>query len=122
MNSDPTDSGKPPRLTDEQRSGSLTGIGILLGFSLTFTGQWSIGSGKWIWRSAIAVLVAGVGIVIQLSALFAILGLPQLSVEAHQNAVGRFRFGVILMLVAFALHVMVDVLTDTGILKLPTNW
>jgi len=122
MNFDATNSGKPPRPTDEQRSGSLTGIGILLGFSLTFTGQWSIGSGKWIWRSAIAVLVAGVGIVIQLSALFAILGLPQLSVEAHQNAVGRFRFGVILMLVAFALHVMVDVLTDTGILKLPNNW
>jgi hypothetical protein len=108
-------------VADTQRSGSLTGMGILLGFSLTFIGQWSIGPGSWSWYSAAVVLIAGVGIYQQLRALFAVLWLPPLSVEAHKTAVRRFRIGVTLTLLAFGLHVVLDVLTDKKILNLASS-
>src|SRR5215471_9901661 len=58
-------------VTDAQRSGSLTGMGIVLGFSLTFVWSFSTGPGKWTlsWGLvALGILVAGIGS--QLAALF----------------------------------------------------
>jgi len=102
-------------LTDTQRNGSITGIGILLGFSLTFVAQWSLGSGKWTWYAALVLLVALCGIVMQLQALFAVFALPSVSTKAHGRAMRGFKLGVVLMLAAFGLHVFLDFLGDQGV-------
>jgi hypothetical protein len=104
-----------PNLTDAQRNGSITGIGIVLGFSLTFTGQWSLGAGAWRWYSAAALGVAVCGIVMQLRALFTMFELPSVTTEVHGRAVRGFKLGVVLMLVAFGLHVFLDFLADHGV-------
>lgn len=115
MPDEPASIPSPSNLTDTQRNGSITGIGILLGFSLTFTGQWSLGPGHWTWNSAAVLVVAICGIVMQLRALFAMFALPPLSMEAHGRAVHGFKLGVALMLAAFGLHVFLDFLGDHGV-------
>lgn len=105
-------------LTDTQRSGSITAIGVILGFSLTLTTQFSTGPGKW--DPTGVKLLAGflAGIVLELTALFSVLRLPPLSAKAHRNAVVRFVFGIALVLLSFFVKVAFDVSND---LKSPSE-
>lgn len=100
------------QVTDTQRNGSITGIGIVLGFSLTFTGQWSLGSGKWHVAQAVAMGVALTGIILQISALLGGLDLPPSSVKLHSGTIRKFKCGVILVLLAFVIHVLADLAID----------
>jgi hypothetical protein len=123
MEKDPREQTKIP-LTDTQRNGSITGVGIVLGFSLTFTGQWTFAQGAWRLSQALALCVAVVGIIFQIRALFGLLSIPPVQVEQHQEAVKKFFIGVGFVMTAFFLHILLDFATDMlgwDILKWPAK-
>lgn len=91
---------KQNKITDSERSGSITGIGIILGFSLTFIGQWAHSS------QVSRRLIAGacVGAIIQLLMLLVLLSLPTPSVARHNAIISGFALGVGMVVMAFVLY------------------
>jgi hypothetical protein len=107
-------------VTETERSASVTGLGTVLGFSLTFIALWSLGPGKWRLVQALALCIAVPGVVLQLRSLLTVLSLPRISLESHRIVVmRRFVWGVALVLMGFAAHVAFDVLVDVFGLNLP---
>lgn len=106
-------------LSDTQRNGSITGIGIVLGFSLSFIAQWAFAPGEWRYVSLVVLAIAGTGIVFQLRALFKVLDLPILSVDVHRVVSLRFVRGVALVLAGYAAHVAVGFSIEKWGLPLP---
>jgi hypothetical protein len=106
----------PAALTDEQRNGSIAGIALLLGFSLSFTATWTEGDEPWRLRSLITFALAAVGIALQLRSLLVIFSLPNISVESHRRATGLFLRGVVAILVAYLLDLLLDMASDLGFL------
>jgi hypothetical protein len=102
------------KITDTQRNGSITGIGIVLGFSLTFAGQWSLGSEPWHYFSIIAIIIALPGIIAQLIALLKILSLPMVTVDDHKSLTKLFFRGMALVLSGYIIGVLVDLGMDKG--------
>ena len=101
------------RLSDEQRNGSIAGIAVVLGFSLTFTAAWSQeGDDPWSWRALFVVAVAAGGIAAQLRAFMRVFALPSLPLAEHARATALFRCGVITVLGAFAMHTLAEALCD----------
>jgi hypothetical protein len=91
------------RVGDEQRSGSIAGIAVVLGFSLSFTAAFSQeGEAPWSWRTLLVIAVATGGIVAQLRAFMRVFALPNISLAEHAHATALFRRGVIAVLVAMA--------------------
>jgi hypothetical protein len=116
----------PPKtpVTDTQRNGSITGVGIVLGFSLTFSGQWTFAPGAWRLAQALALCVAVVGIIFQIRALFGLLSLPPVLAADHAKSIRKFFIGVGFVLAAFFLHILLDFATDMlgwDILKWPAT-
>ena len=99
-------------ITDTQRNGTMTGMAVVLGFSLSFTATWTQGKDPWRWRGVPVLVLAVIGVALQVSALFSALSLPPLSVSAHRRATQGFRLGVISVLAAYALHISFDLLCD----------
>src|SRR5262245_53248602 len=103
-------------ITDEQRNGSIAGIALLLGFSLSFTAAWSqTGEQPWQLRGFVTFALAAAGITYQLRALLAIFTLPNISVVAHRRAASLFMRGVAAVLVAYLLHIALDAARDLGL-------
>src|SRR5262245_897004 len=107
----------PSFVSDTQRNGSIAGIALLLGFSLTFTATWSHGDDPWSYRGVIVFAVAAGGIASQLRALFEIFSLPNILIEAHRRATLQFFWGVIAVLAAYVLNISFDAAIDLGILS-----
>jgi hypothetical protein len=99
-------------VSDTQRNGSIAGIAVVLGFSLNFTATWSQGPEPWSYRAIPIMVVAAVGIVLQLSALLRVLSIPVLTGDQHRGAGAKFFWGVVLVLLAFAVHVAFDMAHD----------
>jgi len=112
-----TDPKSIDSINETERNGSITGIGVVLGFSLIFTGQLTLSSGTWRQFKFLALGISGAGIVFQLLALLAILSLPLISKDIHRRAYIKFIVGVVVMLIGFAAHVSIDVAVD--VLKWP---
>src|SRR5689334_301262 len=81
-----TDAKSIDCINETERNGSITGIGVVLGFSLIFTGQLTLSSGTWRQFKVLALGISGAGIVFQLLALLAILSLPLISKDIHRRA------------------------------------
>ena len=107
----------PSFVSDTQRNGSIAGIALLLGFSLTFTATWSQGDDPWSYRGVIVFAVAAGGIASQLRSLFEIFSLPNIPIEAHRRAALLFFWGVIAVLAAYVLNISFDAAIDLGILS-----
>jgi hypothetical protein len=105
-------------VSDTQRNGSIAGIAILLGFSLSFTAAWSQGDAPWAYRGLLVLAIVAAGIVMQLQALFRVLGLPVLSLDEHKLAIALFFKGVAVVLLGYVVHILLDVAFDLGLLPL----
>src|SRR5215472_2437639 len=119
------DSGEPPTttqrrelmhsqgITDEHRNGSITAIGILLGFSLTFLSSWMHGSEPWDYPAIAILLMLASGIALQLISLRRLLFLPKApglrhSLTDHNRAVTLFLWGTALVSAGFFLWVLIS--------------
>src|SRR5262245_23598277 len=107
--------GRQILISDEQRNGSIAGIALLLGFSLSFTATWTQGGEPWQVQGLVTFALAAAGIAYQLRTLLTIFTLPNISVVAHRRAASLFLRGVAAVLIAYLLHIALDVTRDLGL-------
>jgi hypothetical protein len=90
------------------RTGLVTAITVFLGFSLYFARFWNLEhSGEWTWIGVVSAGIVGVGIVVQLLALFRSLDLRD-QMAAHYNGTVRCFFaGIVIVLLGVIIATVV---------------
>src|SRR5262245_16086678 len=89
-------------ITDEHRNGSITAIGIVLGFSLTFLSSWMHGPEPWDYIGIVILVTLASGIALQILSLSRLLILPRTpglrhTLTDHNRAVALFLWGTALV-------------------------
>lgn len=113
-------------ITDEHRNGSITAIGIVLGFSLTFLSSWMHGPEPWDYTGIVILLTVASGIALQIISLRRLLILPQApglrhSLTHHNRAATLFLWGTALVSAGFLLWVLISMVHDQEMNSLRIN-
>jgi hypothetical protein len=106
-------------MTDTQRNGTITAIGILMGFSLSFTYQVTSLPGNWTYYAFILMILPVVGVLIQLQALWRILQIPVVAAAEHKSISGWFVVGFALVLAGFLCKIVIDFGNDRHLWAVP---
>ena len=93
------------------RNGSVTVVGVLTGFSLTFLTAWAANPLPWQLHDLIGMVPLAAGIVFELVALAALLHPNSLEQVRYDRAVRVFLIGLILVSCGVALVIGVDAIT-----------
>jgi hypothetical protein len=102
----------PPRIDAAFRNGSLTAMGIILGFSLGFTAQWATDGTTWILSDYAAAVALTIGIVLQIKALAQMLEVNSLEIPVYNSAKNRFMTGLLVTAFGIAMVIIVNALTE----------
>lgn len=86
---------EPARVEGIFRSGSMTAIGVVLGFSLAFLVRWSGLPGRWETSDLFAVTAITLGVALQIKALVDLLAVKSLIVVNYERAVRIFVAGIV---------------------------
>jgi hypothetical protein len=92
------------------RNGSLTAIGVVVGFSLGFLSRWAGLPGEWSGTDLIAVGLITVGIGLQIKALADMLSPDSLVLVRYTRSVRFFLAGLILVAFGVLAAIFADVL------------
>lgn len=96
------------------RSGSITAVGILVGFSLNFASQWVSSPGTWSTYDVFAFCPLLIGIILQVRALASLLSTSSVYVVHYNRAKTTFLIGLLLAAVGIAIALGVDIGTAQG--------
>ncbi|SCY46400.1 hypothetical protein [Microvirga guangxiensis] len=97
------------------RNGSLTAIGVVVGFSLGFLSRWAGLPGDWAPSDLVAVFAITLGIGLQIKALADLLSIQSLQLVRYNRAVRIFIIGLILVSCGVASALFADLLGFGGI-------
>jgi hypothetical protein len=111
MSRQPAGDETPQLLEPSFRIGSLTAIGVLAAFSLTFLTTWAALPGKWEAYDLFGLLLLVVGAVLQLVAIALLLRVDSLERPRYERAVRWFLFGVALVMIGITISLTGDALT-----------
>jgi membrane protease YdiL (CAAX protease family) len=103
------------RISETERSGSITALGVLLGFSITILGDWSNRPGKWDLVGAIPLLLYGISVALQVIALYRALQIPREIREDHRRSINLAIIGLIVMFVGFLSTIVIDVFAEAPV-------
>ncbi|MEZ0172662.1 hypothetical protein [Microvirga sp. TS319] len=114
---DPAPEPLPERTTIDStfRNGSLTAIGVVVGFSLGFLSRWAGLPGDWERSDLIAVSAITLGIVLQIKALANLLAIDSLRIDKYNRSVRIFIIGLMLVACGIAAALFADLLGFGGI-------
>ena len=99
-----------PRIDGLFRNGTLTGVGVLTGFSLTFLIAWAGNPLPWRWLDMAAVGPLSIGIVLQIIAIAGLLS-PDCLVLSRYNALRKiFVAGLVLVAIGIVASLALDAL------------
>jgi hypothetical protein len=101
---------KPATIDSTFRNGSLTAIGVVVGFSLGFLSRWASTPGEWTRPDLVAVTAITLGIALQIKALAELLSRQSLAVHRYDRAVRIFLTGLILVAVGVVLAIFAEVI------------
>ena len=107
------DDEQPERIEAAFRSGSLTAISVVLGFSLSFLSRWAGLPGNWHRLDLVAVVGIVLGIACQVKSLGDLLHVRSLLRAPYERAVRVFLVGLALVAFGVALAIFGD-LTGLG--------
>ncbi len=93
------------------RNGSVTAVGVLTGFSLTFLTAWAANPLPWQLHDLFGIVPLAAGIVFELIALAGLLHPDSLERVRYDRAVRFFLIGLVLVGCGVALAVGIDALT-----------
>jgi hypothetical protein len=99
------------------RNGSMTAIGVVLGFSLGFFSRWAALPGQWSAADLVAVAAISLGIALQIKSLADLLRVESLQRANYERAVRFFLAGLVLVAVGVVLAVFADII-GVGIIAL----
>jgi hypothetical protein len=100
----------PPRIDATFRNGSVTAVGIILGFSLGFVSQWASNPIAWSLVDIVAALPIILGIVFQGKALADMLSPTCLEIANYERARVTFLIGLALVAAGVAAAILLDIL------------
>jgi len=103
------------RISETERSGSITALGVLLGFSITILGDWSNRPGKWDLVGTIPLLLYGSSVALQVVALYRALQIPREIREDHRRSINLAIIGLIVMFVGFLSTIVIDVFAEAPV-------
>jgi hypothetical protein len=119
--SEPTQQMTVARISETERSGSITALGVLLGFSITILGDWSNRPGKWDLVGAIPLLLYGSSVALQVVALYRALQIPREIREDHRRSINLAIIGLVVMFVGFLSTIIIDVLGEAPVNRQPLS-
>jgi hypothetical protein len=97
------------------RNGSITAIGVVVGFSLGFLSRWAGLPGSWSHSDIVAVTAITLGIVLQIRALASLLSVNSLVIARYSRSVRIFVVGLILVVFGVAAAIFADLIGYGGI-------
>lgn len=92
------------------RSGSMTAVGIILGFSLTFVSRWAANPNEWSRIDIVPLILLATGIGIQLKAFSNLMRRDSLIAARYDRTQRLFMVGLILLAVGIAVALANDIL------------
>ena len=105
-----SDSARQQRIDATFRNGSITAVGIILGFSLGFLSQWASNPIAWSKVDIAAAVPIVLGIVLQGKALADLLSVDSLIVRNYDRARSIFLLGLALVAAGVAIAILTDIL------------
>lgn len=108
---------KPDRIDPTFRNGSLTAIGVVVGFSLGFVSNWALQPGTWNIVDIVSVLLIGIGIGLQIRALAGMLSTNSLNLAIYERLIRTFLIGLGLVAFGVGMAIFGDVVS--GNLNVP---
>jgi len=97
------------------RNGSLTAIGVVVGFSLGFLSRWAGTPGEWFRSDVFAVAAISLGIALQIKALAEMLSVKSLILGRYNRSIRAFLAGLILVSIGVIAAIFADILGFGGI-------
>jgi uncharacterized membrane protein YczE len=101
---------QPEKIDSTFRSGSLTAVGIILGFSLTFLSRWAANPNEWSRIDTIPLVFLCAGIGLQLKAFSNLMNRDSLLATRYDRTRRLFMVGLILMTLGIAAALANDIL------------
>ncbi len=102
--------GPPERIDSTFRNGSLTAIGVVVGFSLGFLSSWATADGAWNWLDMVGVGFILVGIALQIWSLSGMLGVASLIRARYERLVRLFLIALCITATGVSLAVFGDMI------------
>jgi hypothetical protein len=90
------------------RNGSVTVVGVIVGFSLTFLTAWATNPLPWSLYDLYGILPLVGGVILQILALAALLRTDSLEVERYRRAIRLFLIGLAVVGIGVAIAIGVD--------------
>ncbi|EIM29553.1 hypothetical protein [Microvirga lotononidis] len=103
------------RVDSTFRNGSITAIGVVVGFSLGFLSRWSALPGEWTHSDLVSVALITLGLSLQVKALADLLLISSLQLKWYNRSVRFFLTGLILVGLGVVLAVFADLVGLRGI-------
>jgi hypothetical protein len=100
----------PPTMDPVFRSGSLTAISVVFGFSLSFLTHWASTPGKWYVSDLFALTGIILGIVCQTAAIASLLSIRSLEFRYYRRSVNIFLIGLGLVGLGISISITGDVI------------
>jgi hypothetical protein len=92
------------------RNGSVTAIGIMVGFSLGFLSQWASNPIAWSKLDLASALPIMVGIILQVKAFTNLLSIESLRLHNYERSRNVFVAGLSLVAAGIGVAIMIDIL------------
>jgi hypothetical protein len=97
------------------RNGSITAIGVVVGFSLGFLSRWSALPGEWTHSDLASVAFITLGLALQVKSLADLLLISSLQLKKYNRSIRIFLAGLILVSAGVILAIFADLLGFSGI-------
>ena len=107
---DRLDDSGPPRIDATFRNGSVTAVGIVIGFSLGFLSQWASNPISWSKVDIAAAIPIIFGIALQGKAFADLLSIDSLVLANYERARVVFLVGLSLVAAGVAIAILLDIL------------
>lgn len=114
------DAGEPlereeQRVDSTFRNGSITAIGVVVGFSLGFLSRWAALPGDWEHSDLASVALITLGLALQVKALADLLLVSSLQLKRYNRSVRFFLSGLVLVGIGVVFAVFADLLGFGGV-------
>ena len=103
------------QISETERSGSITALGVLLGFSIAILSEWSNRPGQWEPVGAIPLFLYGISVALQVVALYRALQVPREIQADHRRTINLAVIGLVVMFVGFLSTIVIDVLGEAPV-------
>jgi len=112
---EPVEPDEQQRVDSTFRNGSVTAIGVVVGFSFGFLSRWSALPGEWANFDLVSVALITLGVALQVKSLADLLLVSSLQLKRYNRSVRFFLAGLILVGLGVVLAVFADLLGFGGI-------